>query len=159
MAYKKLVPQANDLNKVIELAFKVSEGLDNYKEVADYFHFDERQSSYYREAAEALGMVVREKGRYRLTEIGNHLVRLPVEERNLFIVGLVSDFDLVRHCLDTLRSTRCLSRKDIEPVITKEPHLTGSTVPRRAGSLAAWLRWISAVTGSFIEEKDGFGLN
>ncbi len=156
VAYKKLVPQANDLSKVIELVFKVSEGLDNYKEVADYFHFDERQSSYYREAAEALGLVGREKGRYRLTEIGNHLVRLPVEERNLFMVGLVSDFDLVRHCLDTLLASGHLTRKRIEELIAKESDLSGSTVPRRAGSLAAWIRWIAAATGSFVGDQQGF---
>jgi Domain of unknown function (DUF6997)/Domain of unknown function (DUF6996) len=156
VSYKNLIPQANDLNKVIELAFKVNEGLDTYKEVADYFHFDERQSNYYREAAEALGLVVREKGCYRLTDTGKHLVGLPVEERNLFVVGLVSEFDLVRHCLDTLRSTGRLTRKHIKELIAKESHLTGSTVPRRAGSLAAWLRWIAAATGSLVEDKNGF---
>ena len=155
-AYKKLIPQANDLNKVIELVFKVSEGLNDYRRIAEYFGFDERQSSYYREAAEALGMVTREKGQYLLSDLAKQFVRLPVEKRNVFMVELVSDFDLVRHSLDILQSTRRLGKNDIEELIRKESNLSGSTVPRRAGSLMAWLRWIAQATGSFVEDHGTF---
>lgn len=147
--YKRLIPQANDLNKVVELVFKVSEGINNYKNIAEHFGFDERQSSYYREAAEALGLVTREKGEYRLTEIALELVSLPVEKRNLFVVGLVSGFDLIKHSLDLLRKSGRLSGTEIEKLIEEQSHLSGSTIPRRAGSLTAWLKWIADVTGSF----------
>jgi hypothetical protein len=128
----------------------------SWKAGADYFHFDERQSSDYLEAAKVLGLVAQEKGCYRLTDTGKHLVGLPVEERNLFVLDQVSDSDLVRHCLDTMRSTGRLTRKHIEELIAKESHLAGSTVPGRAGSLAAWLRWIGKATGSIVEAKGAF---
>ena len=72
VAFKDLVPQANDLNKVIELVFKVNEGINNYRQIAGHFYFNERQSSYYREAAEALGLVYSDKGEYYLTDVGKN---------------------------------------------------------------------------------------
>lgn len=156
IAYKDLVPQANDLNKVIELVFKVSEGINHYKNVAEYFEFDERQSSYYREAAEALGLVVSEKGIYQLTEAGKQLVSLPVEKRNLFMVELLSDFDLVKDGLNTLKDEGQLTQADIEESIKQRSSLTGTTVPRRAASLSSWFKWIAETTGLFVFEDGIF---
>lgn len=152
--YKDLVPQANDLDKVIELVFKVSEGLNNYRAVADYFKFNERQSSYYREAAEALGLVTSKDSKYLLTDIGGELTQLPAEKRNLFMAELVSDFKLVKEALDMLREKKILKQRDFEKLIGKNSKLSGSTIPRRAASLMAWFKWIAETTGS-IQYKDG----
>jgi hypothetical protein len=154
--YKDLIPQANDLNKVIELAFKVTEGFNDYRNIAHYFKFDDRQSSYYREAAEAIGLVTSENGKYKLTEIGQQFVRLPAERRNLFVAELLSDFTLVRECLDILKGRGNLNKADLEVLIARHSKLSGSTIPRRAGSLASWLRWMAGVTGSFVVDENGF---
>lgn len=156
IAYKNLVPQANDLNKVIELVFKVHEGINHYKNVAEYFAFNTRQSSYYREAAEALDLISAEKGIYRLTDIGRHLVSLPVEERNIFVVELLSDFNLIKDGLDLLEENGRLDRADLEKIILRRSRLSGSTIPRRVSSLSAWFKWISEATGSFVSEKGSF---
>ncbi len=159
VTYKDLIPQANDLNKVIELVFKVSEGTNNYRDIALYFEFDERQSSYYREAAEALGLVVSSDGKYQLTDVGKELVQLPTDKRNLFVAELLSDFSLVKDALNVLKKNGKLSQSDIEKLIAKDSKLSGSTIPRRAGSLMAWLRWMSEATGSFDIEDGFFKLN
>jgi hypothetical protein len=159
VAYKDLIPQANDVNKIIELVFKVSEGVNNYRDVAEYFQFDERQSSYYREAAEALGLVVPKDGTYHLTDIGKELTQLPVEKRNLFFAQLLTDFNLIKNALDILKESKTLKQADIENLIAKSSKLTGSTIPRRAGSLMSWLRWMSEATGSFSVEDGSFRLN
>jgi hypothetical protein len=159
VVYKDLIPQANDVNKIIELVFKVSEGVNNYRDVAGYFQFDERQSSYYREAAEALGLVCSKNGKYHLTEVGKELVQLPAEKRNLFFAGLLADFNLVKDALDTLREKGNLNQTGIEALIAENSSLTGSTIPRRAGSLMSWLRWMSEATGSFTAEGGSYRLN
>lgn len=156
VTYKDLIPQANDLNKVIELVFKVHEGVNHYKNVAEYFKFDERQSSYYREAAEALGLIIAERGIYRLTEVGKNLVSLPVEKRNIFMVELLSDFNLVKDGLDLLKENGKLGQTDLEEIISRRSSLSGSTIPRRASSLSSWFKWISEATGSFISEEHSF---
>jgi hypothetical protein len=154
--YKNLVPQANDLDKVIELAFKVSEGMTNYREVATYFGFDERQSSYYREAAEALGLVVSDGGTYELTDVGKQLISLPAEKRNIFMAQLLSDFDLIKYGLERIRSGKPLTREDIIKLIESNSSLTGTTVTRRASSLASWYKWISKATGLFDWDGNAF---
>jgi len=159
VAYKDLTPQANDLNKVIELVFKVSEGINNYHNIATYFEFDERQSSYYREAAEALGLVTSSDGKYHLTDVGKEIVHLPTDKRNLFFAELLSDFSLIKNALDVLKQNGKLVQLDIEKLIAKGSKLSGSTIPRRAGSLMAWLRWMSEATGSFTAEDGIFKLN
>ena len=159
VTYKDLIPQANDLDKVIELAFKVNEGINNYKDIATYFEFDERQSSYYREAAEALGIVFSQNGKYHLTDIGEELVQLPTDKRNIFVVELLSDFNLIKEALDVLKSKNLLNRIDLEEIIKNNSSLTGSTVSRRAQSLSAWFMWISKTTGSFAVDDNTFKLN
>jgi hypothetical protein len=145
---KDLIPQANDLNKVIELVFKVNEGVDNYRSIAGHFHFNERQSSYYREAAEALGLICSLDNKYRLTDTGKELVSLPAEQRNRFMVDLLSDFDLIKEGLGILQAKNKLTAPDLERIISRRRKLSGTTVSRRAGSLSAWFKWIAETTGS-----------
>ncbi len=154
--YKNLIPQANDLDKVIELTFKVHEGVTNYKEISNYFDFDERQSSYYREAAEALGLIVSEGGIYILTDIGKQLTSLPAEKRNIFMVQLLSDFELIKYGLERIRAGKLLTLSDISKLIAENSTLTGTTVTRRASSLASWYKWISKATGFFDWTEAGF---
>jgi hypothetical protein len=115
--YKDLVPQANDVDKIIELVFKVSEGTDNYRGIASYFQFNVRQSSYYREAAEALGLVRSKNGKYSLTDVGRELVRLPTERRNVFVAELLADFTLVKAALERLKAKGVLRPSDLEKLI------------------------------------------
>ena len=114
---KDLIPQANDLDKVLELVFKVNEGINHYQTVAKYFGFDERQSSYYREAAEALGLVVSENGKYALTDSGKEIVTLPALQRHLHFAKLLADFHLIRESLSIIQSQKKLSKSDVERII------------------------------------------
>lgn len=142
--YNGPIPQANDLDKVLELVYKVSEGINSATSIAEYFSFDVRQSSYYREAAEALGLVRSENGKYTLTEIGMKLVSLPADKRNTFFASILLDFSVVNESIQILEHKKTLSRTDLESIVARNSNLTGSTVARRALSLSAWLKWISS---------------
>lgn len=48
------IPQADDVNKIIQFPFRVFEGYDTSEKMVDAFGFVRRQSSYYRQAAEIL---------------------------------------------------------------------------------------------------------
>lgn len=61
------MPQADDVNKIILFPFMVSEGYDTAKKMVDAFSFDIRQSSYYRQAAQILGLIKMEKSQYKIT--------------------------------------------------------------------------------------------
>ncbi len=151
--YKDLIPQANSLDKVIELVFKVNEGVDNYLKIAEYFGFHGRQSSYYEEAAEALGLVFTKNGKYQLTDVGKIFVGLPAEKRNIFIIELLSEFTLVKRGLDILKARGELQFNDLELIIQTASSLTGSTVVRRASSLMSWFKWMSESAGIGVYDK------
>lgn len=153
--YKDLVPQANNLNKVQELVFKVSEGMDNALDIAHYFGFDKRQSSYYREAAEALGFVSFLSNKYHLTDSGKHLISLETQERNLYFSRVISNFQLVKVSLDLLKSKGSLEKEDLDTIVEKYSNLSGTTIGRRASSLHAWLKWIAANTGAYSIGEGG----
>ncbi len=151
---KNLIPQANDLNKIITLVHKIKEGIDNYKDVSDYFQFDPRQSSYYREAAEALDLVQSVKGKYYLTDTGEKLVALAVEERNIFLTQLLLNFKLIKISFDLLHEKRFLDKKTIEQLIRENSNLSGTTPGRRADSLYSWFKWVAEATNTFYEDKE-----
>lgn len=146
---KDIIPQANDLDKVLRLIHLVGEGVVNAGSIAKEFDFAPRQSSYYREAAEALGFVDFNGREYSLTDAGRQLISLDTENRNLFMTQAVNEFSLFKACMKTLKAKGSLERRDIERVITQQSNLSGSTIPRRASSIEAWLKWIAEKTGAF----------
>lgn len=152
--YKDIIPQANDLNKVLELIFKVKEGINNAADVAKYFNFDTRQSSYYREAAEALGFIKLIDNKYYLTDSGMHLTDLEIQGRNLYFARVISNFNLVQKALDILKLKGSLSKADLSQIVLQYSNLSGTTVERRASSLHSWLKWIAYNTGAFNIESN-----
>lgn len=153
ITYKDIIPQANDLDKVMELVFKVSEGLIDAKKIAEHFNFDKRQSSYYREAAEALGLVNQNKNQYELTAAGAHLTSLQAQERNVYFMQVLSNFTLIREGINALKQGRAMNKTYLEKLITEHSNLSDSTIRRRASSLISWYKWIAANTGTIVIEK------
>lgn len=153
---KDIIPQANDLDKVLRLIHLVGEGVVNAGSIAKEFDFAPRQSSYYREAAEALGFVDFNGREYSLTDAGRQLISLNTENRNLFITQAVNEFSLFKACMNTLKGRGSLKRSDIERIITDQSNLSGSTIPRRASSIEAWLKWIAEKTGAITIRNGRF---
>jgi hypothetical protein len=153
--YKDLVPQANNLDKVLGLIFKVKEGMNNATDIAAYFDFDKRQSSYYREAAEALGFISLEENKYHLTDSGTHLTGLDTQARHLYFSRVISNFSLVKIALDVINTRGILSKADLEHIVAQNSNLSGTTVGRRASSLHSWLKWISVNTGAYTVDTAG----
>lgn len=149
-------PQADDFEKVVELVFKVDEGFDNSQKIANYFDFSERQSSYYRQAAESLDLIYSLNGIYQLTDEGKHFVQLPALDRSIFISNQLRKFSLIKEALDVLYAKKKLTREDLIKIIERNSTLSGSTVPRRAKTLLSWLKWIAVHTRAFEVNKDVF---
>lgn len=55
-------PQANDLDKVIDIVTNNKAGLTTKSAIADFFDFEERQGDYYANAAVYLGLLKRKPG-------------------------------------------------------------------------------------------------
>jgi hypothetical protein len=59
------IPQADKIKKIIQFPLRIAEGYDTSEKMMGVFGFTIRQSSYYRHAAEILGLVRNDRYRYK----------------------------------------------------------------------------------------------
>ncbi len=144
------VPQADDILKVQELPLLVSKGINTSSSIAESFGFAIRQSSYYRDAAEGLGLVeLEEDNRYKLTALGRWYVSLLVSERNNLFATLLLKHPLMKEVLDQLSTSKtgCIDKNAIAEIIRKNSNLGGKTPARRASTILSWFRWLGDAIG------------
>jgi hypothetical protein len=144
------VPQADDIDKVQEFPLRVSQGIDNSKKIAEYFGFTLRQSSYYRDAAEGLGLVkLKEDNSYELTELGESYVSLPIEKRNDVFAKCLLRHPIMKEVLLELASEDVpyVDRQGISNIIRNRSNLSGTTPRRRARTILSWFEWLGLTLG------------
>lgn len=143
------VPQADDFSKVAELPLLVQQGINTSRLLANHFGFHTRQSSYYRQAAEFLGLVVQnDRHEYELTDLGVEYASRTADERREILAGLLAHFPPMRAVLEASGSGQEIHRVEVARIIEKNSTIAGSTPSRRAATLVAWMGWLKAATGA-----------
>ena len=153
------VPQADSFWRVAELPLLVAQGINTSSKMAKHYKFDPRQSSYYREAAEFLGLVRREKNfDYALTDLGNEYVNLPADERRQLLAGLLAHFPPMRAALELSAKTgdEGIGKRKIAELIKRNSNISSTTPTRRASTILAWLHWLQQATGAVQKTELGF---
>lgn len=156
-----IVPQADDLNKIFELLTLINSGQNTVSEIADYFVFDERQSNYYGEAAEFLGLITRSRGVFELTDRGNIFIATAPKDQQLFVAKLVLNSWLFRELIKKAKRKGYFVRQDVENVIGDVDagdgikRYSSSTIGRRTKTIMSWVSLIGEEFKSFeiTEEK------
>jgi hypothetical protein len=157
-----VVPQADDLNKILELLTLINSGQNTVTEIADHFVFDVRQSSYYGEAAEFLGLITRNRGVFELTDRGFKFVSTEPSRQQLFIAKLVINTWFFKELLRRSRRKGFFTESDIKALIetvekeSGDKRYTQSTIGRRIHTIRSWIRWISEEFKSIVIEDDKF---
>jgi hypothetical protein len=154
---KKLqIPQADDVNKILEFPFRVHEGHDTSQSMVDIFGFVQRQSSYYRQAAEILGLLRLDKNRYDLTDKGLYYIKLPEEKKASYICKLLVEFPIMHEIFleISIDSQKEFTKQDIIQLLRQNSNLTGSTLIRRAQTIISWFKWIRNNLGMVEVDKD-----
>lgn len=160
-----IVPQADNLNRILELLNAVQSGSDTAAAVSEYFSFAPRQGYYYSEAAEYLGLVERKEGTLLLTEHGIAFLSQGPEEQRTYMAKLVVNSWIFRKLIGIARRRGHFSVGDIEAVIAEVQRrdggrrYEGTTVRRRRQTVLAWARWLTEHVGCFTEEDGRFYLN
>lgn len=151
------IPQADDVNKIMQLPLRVVEGYNTSTKIQTVFGFVNRQSSYYRHAAELLGLVETNNDIYKLTEIGKNYIRLSADKKSNFICKLLLQFPIINEVFLEIMSDKdkVVSKQDIILLLRKTSNLTGSTLERRARTIISWFRWMRNNLG--IVELDSKG--
>jgi hypothetical protein len=144
--------QADDFDKVTEFPFLVQRGVKDAKAWAEHYGFALRQGSYYRAAAEALGLVGNEEGTYVLTGLGKRFLTMPREKRNSTVAELLLRMPVLNAVFDLARrrGIEGVSKEDVIRIIKEKTGLTGATPPRRASSVLSYFRWLATTTGTVV---------
>ena len=147
--------QANDLYKVAELPFLIPQGVRTAKDWARLKGFALRQGSYYRAAAEALGLVRSEQGEFVLTREGKTFVTRSQTERNSWMAERLLKIPILNAVFELAqqRGAEGVNDSDISRIIKEKTTLTGKTPPRRASSVRSYFRWLAQTTGTVVVEK------
>lgn len=141
-------PQADDLDKVIDVVAFVEDGYDTKFDIADYFEFDERQGDYYANAAKYLGFLDKtSRGKFELTKTGHVLIDCNhrVKRNELLLNQLLKRptfSELVSNLKYTGLDIESLDTDTIAKIIEKHTPLTGTTPKRRASTVKSWLKWV-----------------
>jgi hypothetical protein len=151
------IPQADDINKIIQFPMMVLKGYDTSEKMIGAFGFVKRQSSYYRQASELLGLVTLHKNKYKLTDIGNEFLKLPSEEKSNYICKLLLEFPVMNEIFLRLSidKSKTINRNDIIDVLRNKSHISGSTLSRRAQTIVSWFRWIRNNVGLVAVDRYG----
>ena len=145
------IPQANDLDKVVDLIQLVSNGQNSKLKIAECFEFDERQADYYANAAGYLGLVERpetgQQSEFQLTSFGKQFLVLKLRaQRTKALVEQMATDPFLREVFQSLISNNFIeaqvSAQEIASLIEKHSSLTGTTPMRRASTIKNWLRWL-----------------
>jgi hypothetical protein len=150
-----IVPQADDLQKVVDLPLLVESGITTAKDWARRYGISPRQGSYYREAAGALKLVDLIDDHFVLTPEGRNFVTLSNQrERELFVAKRLLRNPLMNEVFRRIHEKRGegLSDAGIAQIIESSSHLRGSTPMRRAKSVRSYMRWLGQATGAVIVE-------
>ena len=153
----KLPPQADSVSKIMEFPFRVSEGYDTAQKMTKAFNFTKRQSSYYRAAAEELGLITMERNSYRLSSTGEDFLKLQTDKRVDEMCKLLLRYPIINTIFERVSSdpTRAFSRAEIEALLKRSSELSGTTLPRRAQTIIAWFKWIRNNLGLVEVDEDG----
>ncbi len=152
-------PQANDLDKIIDLVISFNGELSSKEAIADYFEFDERQGDYYANAAIYLGFLNRgdSKGDFTLTSLGQELKRCRTRRcRNTLLLSQLFMRPTFRYSIKLLHESHLnvdsISIEDIAEIIHRfDVRYNEVTRNRRASTVKSWLRWVRANI-NFIHE-------
>jgi hypothetical protein len=140
-------PQANNLDKIVDLIKFVQSGAKNKYAIAEYFEFNERQGDYYANAASYLRLLEKTKDGFILTAKGDELSKQEflVERTKLLIIQML-EVPSLRDVLILFKkrnyNLKDISDEEIAQIIRKHINVNEITAMRRSSTVKSWLNWI-----------------
>ncbi|MGD9937525.1 MAG: hypothetical protein AB7S61_08645 [Methanoregulaceae archaeon] len=146
-------PQANDLDKVIDLIVSSNGDPITKESISDYFEFDVRQGDYYADAAIYMGFLNRDRsnrGSFVLTDLGTELQGCRTRRcRNHLLVRQLLRRPTLRQAITRMRERGFVAESvEIQEIMDLIDEFDGryntTTRRRRASTVRSWLQWLSS---------------
>lgn len=150
-------PQANSFQRVISLAEAVSKSSMNGGQIADNYSFDIRQSAYYGDACQYLGLIQKnekDSSMYEASDLGIRIMNLSYRERQLELVKLIVSHNVFREVLIYyLKHDEMMPQNELVNAMKRNSLFNigkESTFKRRSSTITSWVYWIICL---FLESK------
>lgn len=141
-------PQANSLDRVINLCELLQEHPMTREEITINYDFDARQTNYYTDAARYLGLVDKQRTddiTFSLTSKGRSILRLSYKQRQLAFCEAILSHKVFSDSLKLWFEKGEIDKQDIVAIMKKNNLYnveSESTYTRRASTIRSWLDWI-----------------
>lgn len=155
-----LVPQADSPERILAFLRAVAAGIRDAPHMASHLGFKERQSNYYREACQLLGLITWKVGeQYSLTPAGRNLADAASAQQRRLLASAMKRVPIMVLALEALGAAdvphgperrQLLTRLVAERGCTQKGVIGGVTVSRRALTVSAWLAFIEVVAGPVV---------
>jgi hypothetical protein len=151
-------PQADSFSRVIDLLNQLyaSQPFLSQEDITTNHAFDTRQTQYYTNAGAYLGLVERKQGReqrvtYSLTGKGFTIMAKKLRSRNLSFVQSILEHEVFNQGLRMYMDQGIRPLREQVEAVMRAAHLDGlsqdgTTIPRRAQTVLAWINWIIELT-------------
>ncbi|MBP7862395.1 hypothetical protein KA183_11990 [bacterium] len=141
-------PQADDLNKIVDLVQLNDYEIKTPHSISEFFEFTERQSYYYAGAAVYLGFIERAAQLLELTQYGKSFAQIVSRsQRTKVLLEQMLKRPTLRKSLELLMARgfdlKLVDNREIADIIQTETNLTGTTPIRRAATVKKWLKWMT----------------
>lgn len=144
-------PQADRMDRIINLIELLNEHEMTKQEITSRYEFDERQTNYYTDAGRYLNFIEKFNSSdgnitFKLSPLGNHIMQLSYKERQLEVIKQILSHRVFNLVLDLYLSNGTIPDKNIIVQIMENSHLNNveakSTYIRRSRTVTGWINWI-----------------
>jgi len=144
-------PQANDLDKIIDIITSFREDMILNTQVSELFEFDYRQGDYYANAAAYLGFLIRDSksaSSFIFTELGKEIRQCPNRRcRSRYLLIQLLKNPIFSSVIIMLRENgfepNNIDINEIGRIINKyDCRYNHTTSLRRASTVKSWMKWI-----------------
>ena len=143
-------PQADSLERVINLCELLNEQDMDRNAVTENYDFDVRQTNYYTDAARYLGLLVKNKESrtpsYSLSQLGKKILQMSYKKRQLAFCECILSHKIFNDVLQRYFSNGIMLDKNEIVKLMKQANLynmeSDETFARRASSIKHWIEWI-----------------
>lgn len=138
----KSVPDANNLDKVLDIPFYCKSEKITAKKLAKKMNVQPRMAMYYLDAAEMLGLIKKSSNYYISTKLVDKIGTYSEDDRKDIIDKLIKDLPVVKAFFLYLKSESKtqFTTKDIAKFLEYSTDLSSSTARRRASTISSWLK-------------------
>lgn len=143
--------QANSMDRIISLLENMYDNPMTVQQIAELMDFELRQSDYYFNAGQYLGLFIKTNDDRQkvvsLTPLGIKVFKLNYKERQLKIVELILEHKIFGEFFDSMMDTGAMPDKADIATEMRNLNVCGEgQVIRRASSVFGWLKWIYNLT-------------